>query len=99
MTKEQSNKKGDDVSRQVERSVMRYGQLILNDLGYSEWKIRIIDSGGGLCNHKTKEIWLDRKHCGSVIWLLHEIAHIKYPDHSSHWADHFTWLATKYIGA
>jgi hypothetical protein len=70
---------------------------ILDDLGYSDWTIKIINSGGGLCVHKTKEIWLDRKHETSTIWLLHEIAHIKYPDHSSLWADHFTQLASKYI--
>ena len=78
---------------------MRYIKFILDDLGYKEWSIKIIDSGGGLCVHKTHEIWLDRKHTGNCVWALHEIAHIKHPNHSALWGDHFTALCVKYIGA
>jgi len=79
--------------------IMRYADLILDDLGYPGWQVKIIDSGGGVCHHNLKEIWIDRKHVGSVTWLLHEIAHIKHLDHSAHWADHFTALMCKYVGA
>lgn len=79
--------------------ILQYGQLILNDLGYNDWTIKIIHIGSGLCVHKTKEIWIDIKHSTSIIWILHEIAHIKYSDHSHIWGDHFTYLVTKYIGA
>lgn len=69
---------------------------ILKNEGYSGWDVRKIASGGGLCIHSRLEIWLEETNIDSVPRILHEVAHIKYPDHSTEWADYYTALMDKY---
>ena len=73
-------------------------QKILSLEGCHGWTIKIIHSGGGLCVHDTYEIWLDESHKDSLPWFLHEVAHIKFKNHTSNWADHYTALLDKYSG-
>ena len=71
---------------------------ILKEEGHEDWTVKEINSGGGLCVFKTKEIWLDSKYYNkSTVWFLHELAHIKYSSHDSMWANHFTRLVYKYM--
>lgn len=63
------------------------------------WSIRFITSGGGLCVHDKKEIWLDTCHA-NIPFLLHEIAHAKLSKKHKHdaiWGDLYTALAEKYF--
>lgn len=86
--------RGRPISKRI--SCVKIARKILVDLKYYEWNIKIIDSGGGLCVHEVKEIWVDESHLNELPWFLHEIAHIKYPDHSPHWADWYTKLLSFY---
>ncbi len=73
-------------------------QEILRLEEHHKWKVKIIHSGGGLCVYDTHEIWLDESHKDSLPWFLHEVAHIKFKNHTSRWADHYTALLDKYSG-
>ena len=64
--------------------------------GFPDWKVKIINSGGGLCNLDAKEIWLDETHL-NMVFFLHEVAHIKYHDHNFRWADHYTKLMEDWL--
>ncbi len=79
----------------MDEGVKKLG-AILQRQGYFDWKLKIIQSGGGLCNYEAKEIWLDESHLNPA-FLLHEIAHIKYHDHNFRWADHYTKLMEDYL--
>lgn len=79
-------------------SIGQAQQLIDLILG-KEWKLKIINSGGGLCVYKTKEIWIDSSHI-NMPFILHEITHaITKEDkkHSSIWADKYTELLELYL--
>ena len=71
---------------------------ILQIEGLQDWKIKKIYSGGGLCLHSQKEIWLDKKNW-NIPFLLHEIAHAKLSKthhHDAIWGDLYTQLIIKY---
>lgn len=78
---------------------------IMKTEGLIGWKLIIINSGGGLCLNKKKQIWLDKKNL-NIPFLLHEIAHAlthkwnnKMGDKTGHhsiWGDKFTQLVIKY---
>lgn len=73
---------------------------ILKIEGLSDWKIKIIKSGAGLCVHSKKEIWLGKRE-NAIPFLLHEIAHALLPKRHSHdavWGDTFTLLIEKWWG-
>ena len=70
---------------------------ILKEEGYEDWSIKEIKSGGGLCVFKTKQIWLDTKYLDNIFWFLHEVAHIRYPNHENEWGNYFTRLLVKYV--
>jgi len=74
---------------------------ILVKEGLKDWKIRKIYSGGGVCIHSIKEIWIDEKHW-NLAFLLHEIAHAVLPKkhlpwHDVIWGDKYTELCEKYF--
>lgn len=75
---------------------MILGNDILKNEGHVGWRVKKITSGGTLCVHDRKEIWIDEEHIDSLPWVLHEVAHIKHPEHSTEWADHYTALMDKY---
>jgi hypothetical protein len=60
------------------------------------WTVRIIKSGGGLCLHAKREIWVSEEHLTGPHMLLHEIAHIRHKDHDVHWGDEYTRLCEEY---
>ena len=72
---------------------------ILNEEELSDWKLKIINSGGGLCLHEDKQIWIDKDEFGIAL-ILHEIAHALLPEkernHTFLWADKYTKLVDKY---
>lgn len=80
-------------------------QEILKTENLDGWSIKEITSGGGLCLHKYKEIWID-KTAGDAMFL-HEVAHaLTYEwderladptGHHSVFADKFTELVDKYM--
>lgn len=76
---------------------MYLAKHILKMLGYLDWTVKKIESGGGLCCHNLREIWLDAEFTQSVPWIMHEVAHIAHPDHTAHWADHYTALMHSYL--
>ena len=64
-----------------------------------DWKIKKIHSGGGLCLHSIKEIWIDRKHW-NLPFLLHEVAHALLLQEHWHdwvWGNKYTMLCEKYL--
>lgn len=60
------------------------------------WRIKIISSGGGLCSRELKEIWIDVSEIDNPSMLLHEVAHIKHPQHDVHWGDFYTELVRRF---
>ena len=75
-----------------------FKKILLKE-GLKDWKIRKIYSGGGLCLHSIKQIWIDDEHWNAA-FLLHEIAHALLPKKSRHdviWADKYTMLCEKYL--
>jgi len=78
-----------------EKSIERF-RTILNNEGYTDWTIKLIGDGG-LCIHKTKEIWLGEDCRYDLPMFLHEMAHIKVPNHEGSFVDHFTYLIRKYM--
>lgn len=72
-------------------------QYILECEGYGDWKIKDVGDAGNLTVFKTKELWMNKKHKRNLFWVLHEVAHIKYPTHDNQWANHYTKLLAKYI--
>lgn len=78
-----------------EKSIERF-RTILDNEGYTDWTIKLIGDGG-LCVHKTKEIWLGEDCRYDLPMFLHEMAHIKFPDHGGNFADHFTHLVRNYM--
>jgi hypothetical protein len=70
---------------------------ILEAEGYSNWKVKEINSGGGIVLFKTREVCLDKAHINSLPWFLHEMAHIKHRMHTAIWADYYTKLLDKYV--
>jgi len=71
---------------------------ILKLHNYEDWEIKIVNSGGALCMLNLKEIWIDEASKDDIFLLLHEIAHIKYPEHDRLWADRFTCLCQRHMG-
>jgi len=71
--------------------VIREAKLSLED-----WTVKIISSGGGLLVRKSLEIWIDETHANHPYMLLHELAHIKCPEHDVFWADLYTGLCADY---
>lgn len=71
---------------------------VLKQHHYDDWKIIVINSGGALCMLNLKEIWIDAGSKDDIFLLLHEIAHIKYPEHDRNWADRFTCLCQRHMG-
>lgn len=72
---------------------------ILKEEELKDWKIKIINSGGGLCLHEKKEIWIDKNNY-NIPFLLHEIAHAKIDksnQHNVYWGDSYTKLVIKYL--
>lgn len=65
---------------------------------YDDWTIKVTQSGGASCHNAIKEIWIDERSSDDIFLLLHEIAHIKYPDHDRKWADSFTCLCQRHMG-
>ena len=70
---------------------------ILDDEGYKDWAVKNVGTAGNLTVFKTKELWINHKQMNNLFWVLHEIAHIKYPNHESEWANYYTRLLDKYI--
>jgi len=64
--------------------------------GIDEWRIRFINSGGGLCLHDGKELWIDTGEIHNPAMLLHEVAHINHPKHSVYWGDFYTELVRRF---
>jgi hypothetical protein len=79
-------------------SALELAYRILKLHHYDDWSIKIIQSGGALCHHSIKEIWIDERSKDDIFLLLHEIAHIKYPNHDRKWADRFTCLCQRHMG-
>jgi hypothetical protein len=71
---------------------------VLKQHHYEDWKIVVTKSGGALCMLNLKEIWIDEHSKDDIFLLLHEIAHIKYPEHDRLWADRFTCLCQRHMG-
>ena len=69
----------------------------LNYWGYPDWKIKYIESGGGLCCYKSKEIWIDCNNYYKEGLFVHEVAHIEHSRHDVFWADHYTKLVGEYF--
>lgn len=81
--------------------------MILENEGLRGWDIKF-DTGGGLCVHNHKQIWLD-EYPSSLTLFLHEVAHALVSDpetnetmgdktgHHSIWGDKYTELVKKYI--
>lgn len=65
---------------------------------YDDWIIKVTRSGGASCHIHLKEIWIDEASKDDIFLLLHEIAHIKYPEHDRLWADRFTCLCQRHMG-
>jgi hypothetical protein len=65
--------------------------------GHHDWNYRIINSGGGLCVHSKKQIWIDEEFRHDPAFILHEIAHIRHRGHDSLWGDHYTRMMTSYV--
>ena len=65
---------------------------------YDDWIIKVTRSGGASCHTHLKEIWIDEASKDDIFLLLHEIAHIKYPEHDRKWADRFTCLCQRHMG-
>lgn len=64
----------------------------------SGWRIKIIHSGGALCVHSKKEIWIDEKNFNKA-FFLHELAHAFLPKENKHdykWAYLYTWLVNRW---
>jgi len=76
-------------------------EKIMKIEGLSSWKLKIIKSGGGLCLHEDKQIWIDKDEL-RIALVLHEIAHALLPEkeriHTYLWADKYTELVNKYCG-
>ena len=84
----------------MKRGIEKKWQYVMKTEGLSDWKIKIIKSGGGLCLHGLKEIWLGEKE-NCIPMLLHEIAHAILPkkeQHNAIWGDTFTMLIEKWWG-
>lgn len=72
-------------------------RAVLDHLGLTDWVVKKILSGGGLCVYSCKEIWWDPE----FGWggFLHEVAHALLPKnqgHNVHYADKLTWLFNTY---
>lgn len=65
------------------------------------WKVVIINSGGGLCNFKSRELWIDEKYKNGLSMFLHEVAHAmrgkNAKQHDVFWGDLYTSLVYKYM--
>lgn len=62
------------------------------------WSIRVTQGGGSRCMQGLKEIWIDHRDQEDIFLLLHEIAHIRYPDHGREWGARLTCLCQRHIG-
>ncbi len=89
------NKEWTSNNRRRERSKLI--KRILEKEGYKDWVVKNVGRGGNLTVFKTKELWMNHKQLNNLFWVIHEIAHIKYPDHSNEWGNHYTKLLNKYI--
>jgi len=75
-----------------------FKEILLKE-GLKDWEIRKTHSGGGLCLHFTKKIWIDGEHW-NLPFLLHEVAHALLPRkhyHDAIWGDKYTMLCEKYL--
>ena len=82
----------------IKEKIEKEFEEILREEGLLDWKIKIIQSGGGLCEREKKEIWLDEKNF-NLPFFLHEVAHALTPEerfHGAIWGDRFTALIRKY---
>ena len=78
----------------------QFNKILITE-GLGNWKIKNINSGGGVCHHSTKEIWIDlNKYKSKAIFMfLHEVAHAKIDEkhqHNGYFTDVFTSLCMKY---
>ena len=89
------NKKRTWKNRSEERSNLI--RRILKEEGYKDWAVKNVGTAGNLTVFKTKELWMNHKQVNNLFWVIHEIAHIKYPNHENEWANHYTRLLVKYI--
>ena len=78
--------------------LQHFADIIIREaaLSVEQWTVKIITSGGGLLVRPSLEIWIDEAHVSHPYMLLHELAHIKYPEHDVFWGDLFTALCADY---
>ena len=76
-------------------SLKKYMENVLIAEGHDDWQI-IPTSTDGLCCVSRKEIWIGKNVKDDEFMYLHEIAHIRFPDHEAEWGDHFTNLCRRY---
>jgi len=67
----------------------------LNRYEYNDWRVRVVGSQPNLCLSQIKEIWLCTEHAASLTWFLHELAHIKYPEHDAEWGNWYSILLNR----
>ena len=76
----------------------KFKEILIKE-GLKDWKIKKIHSGGGLCLHSTRKIWIDERHW-NLPFLLHEVSHALLPKKHWHdviWGDKYTMLCERYL--